>query len=143
MLPEISPAKEEGIEAISQGDYSKAIVMQTSLQNQKNDPEALIYLNNARIGAATSYTIAASVPIGSDPDVRESRQLWVGDVSWRTALAYDATVALIAAIAQDPTRVGVQQALLSPKFSPPGAKCTIFTIRRSQYPSATGANFSW
>lgn len=69
LLPETSPAKEEGIEAISQGDYSKAIVsLQTSLQNQKNDPEALIYLNNARIGAATSYTIAASVPIGSDPD---------------------------------------------------------------------------
>lgn len=69
LLPETSPAKEEGIEAISQGDYSKAIVsLQTSLQNQKNDPEALIYLNNARIGAATSYTIAASVLIGSDPD---------------------------------------------------------------------------
>ena len=44
LLPGASPAKQEGIEAIAQGDYAKAIVsLQTSLQKQKNDPEALIY----------------------------------------------------------------------------------------------------
>ena len=74
--------------------------------------------------AASGMVVAVPWHIGANSSsqfVRQSRQLWVGDVSWRTALAYDATVALIAAISQNPTRVGVQQALLSPKFSPPGA----------------------
>lgn len=69
LFPGSSPAKQQGIEALSQGDYAQAIRnLQTSLQSQKNDPEALIYLNNARIGTAKSYTIAASVPISSDPN---------------------------------------------------------------------------
>ena len=96
--------------------------------------------------AASGMVVAVPWHIGanfSSQFVRQSRQLWVGDVSWRTALAYDATVALIAAIAQNPTRARVQQALLSPKFSHPGAKCTIFTIRRSQCPSAISANCPW
>lgn len=53
--------------------------------------------------------------------VLQSRQLWVDDVNWRTALAYDATEALIAAIERSPTRAGVQQALLSSEFTTPGA----------------------
>ncbi|MBW4580908.1 MAG: ABC transporter substrate-binding protein [Tildeniella nuda ZEHNDER 1965/U140] len=52
---------------------------------------------------------------------RQSRQLWGGDVNWRTATAYDATKALAAAIARDPTRAGVQQALASPAFVATGA----------------------
>lgn len=69
LLPGANPAKQQGIEAIAQGNYAQAIrSLQTSLQSQKNDPEALIYLNNARIGKEKSYTIAASVPIGSDPN---------------------------------------------------------------------------
>lgn len=51
----------------------------------------------------------------------KSRQLWGADVNWRTAMAYDATVALIAALQLNPTRPGVQQALSSPDFSTPGA----------------------
>lgn len=34
----------------------------------RNDPEARIFLNNARIGKQKSYTIATSVPIGTDPN---------------------------------------------------------------------------
>ncbi|MHC5597962.1 MAG: ABC transporter substrate-binding protein [Nostoc sp.] len=56
---------------------------------------------------------------------RKSRQLWGGDVSWRTALSYDATVALIAALERNPTRLGVQEALTSFDFSPTGASGTI------------------
>ncbi len=54
-----------------------------------------------------------------------SRQLWGGDVSWRTAMAYDATVALIAALEQNPTRSGVQQALSASNFSAMGASGAI------------------
>ena len=50
-----------------------------------------------------------------------SRQLWWGDVSWRTALSYDATQALIAALNQNPTRQGVAQSLRSETFSIDGA----------------------
>ncbi|WP_338421582.1 hypothetical protein [Nostoc flagelliforme] len=38
---------------------------------------------------------------------QKSRQLWGGDVSWRSALSYDATVALIEALKRNPTRSGV------------------------------------
>jgi len=69
LFPGASSAKQQGIEASSQGNYAQAISnLQASLQSQKNDPEALIYLNNARIGTNKSYTIAASVPISSDPN---------------------------------------------------------------------------
>ncbi|MDZ8065022.1 MAG: ABC transporter substrate-binding protein [Nostoc sp. DedQUE08] len=56
---------------------------------------------------------------------QKSRQLWGGDVSWRSALSYDATVALIEALKRNPTRSGVQQALLSSDFSATGASGTI------------------
>ncbi len=66
---EIAPVKKEGVEAIAAGSYEKAIAPFTAALKQKpNDPEALIFLNNARIGSAKSYTIATSLPITSDPN---------------------------------------------------------------------------
>lgn len=56
---------------------------------------------------------------------QKSRRLWGADVSWRSALSYDATVALIAALKLNPTRSGVQQALTSSDFSTTGASGTI------------------
>jgi branched-chain amino acid transport system substrate-binding protein len=56
---------------------------------------------------------------------RTASQLWGAEVNWRTAMAYDATEALIAAIAQNPSRTGVQQALSSPDFTTEGAAGTI------------------
>ena len=50
-----------------------------------------------------------------------AKQLWGGNVNWRTALTYDATMALAAAVKIDPTREGVQQALLSDDFTAEGA----------------------
>jgi branched-chain amino acid transport system substrate-binding protein len=55
----------------------------------------------------------------------ESRQLWGGDVNWRTAMAYDATIALSAALRVDPSREGVAQALIDPSFVATGATGTI------------------
>jgi branched-chain amino acid transport system substrate-binding protein len=57
--------------------------------------------------------------------LRQSRKLWGADVSWRTALSYDATIALIEALKINPTRAGVQKALLAPNFSPTGASGSI------------------
>ncbi|GCA69333.1 leucine-, isoleucine-, valine-, threonine-, and alanine-binding protein [Microcystis aeruginosa NIES-2519] len=57
--------KQAAIQALGKGDFQQAVsLLEKSLQTNQNDPEALIYLNNARIGQAKSYTIAVSVPIG-------------------------------------------------------------------------------
>ncbi|MEG4444632.1 ABC transporter substrate-binding protein [Microcoleus sp. AT9_B5] len=68
LLPDQATAsKQEAVQAIASGNYNAAISdLQASLNTNRNDPEALIYLNNARIGARKSYTIAAAVPIGGD-----------------------------------------------------------------------------
>lgn len=64
-----TPEKQAAIAAIANGDYATARTsLEASLQQQRNDPEALIYLNNARIGNASSYAIAVPVPITTDPN---------------------------------------------------------------------------
>jgi branched-chain amino acid transport system substrate-binding protein len=78
--------------------------------------------------AAESMVVAVSWHIDADRNsafVRQSKQLWIGNVNWRTAMAYDATKALIAAIDRDPTRTGVQQTLKAPSFSAAGASGTV------------------
>ncbi|PMB51275.1 receptor ligand binding family protein [Fischerella thermalis CCMEE 5201] len=66
---EASPTKKEGITALASGNYSRAIPnLEAALKLNKNDPETLIFLNNARIGTAKNYTIVASVPLGTDPN---------------------------------------------------------------------------
>lgn len=47
------------------------------------------------------------------------------EVNWRTALAYNATEALIAAMQKSPSRSGIQETLASPNFSTQGAAGTI------------------
>ena len=59
--------KQLAAKAITKKNYSEAVSqLQQSLNKQRNDPEALIYLNNARIGDAQSYSIAVPVPIGTE-----------------------------------------------------------------------------
>jgi branched-chain amino acid transport system substrate-binding protein len=58
--------KQAGVQAFAAGNFDQAVTdLQASLQASRNDPEALIYLNNARIGTATSYAIAVSVPVAN------------------------------------------------------------------------------
>jgi branched-chain amino acid transport system substrate-binding protein len=78
--------------------------------------------------AAVDMIVAVPWHIDGNPASlfpRQSRQLWGGDVNWRTAIAYDAAQALIQAIAQGSTRQAVQQALTSPSFSVAGASGTV------------------
>lgn len=54
-------------QAIANQNYSEAVsLLEKALNNQRNDPEALIYLNNARIGDSQAYQIAAPVPVGTE-----------------------------------------------------------------------------
>jgi branched-chain amino acid transport system substrate-binding protein len=57
---------------------------------------------------------------GNQAFVEKSRQLWGGDVNWATVMAYDAMSAIAQALAQDPTRKGIQNTLSSNNFSAPG-----------------------
>lgn len=64
----VTPAKQAGVEALAAGKWSEAVTnLQQALKENRNDPETLIYLNNAKIANNKSYTIATSVPLGTDP----------------------------------------------------------------------------
>jgi len=68
-------AKERGVDAITKGNFEQATEsFNSALANFsfKNDPETRIYLNNALIANQTTYTIAVSVPLGSQ-DIKEYR----------------------------------------------------------------------
>ncbi|MCU0570004.1 MAG: ABC transporter substrate-binding protein [Oculatellaceae cyanobacterium Prado106] len=66
-----NPDKQAGVQAIATQDFSSAIGhFQASLQTNRNDPEALIYLNNAKAAVAGNpLKLAVSVPIGSNLNV--------------------------------------------------------------------------
>ncbi|MEM9091649.1 MAG: ABC transporter substrate-binding protein [Cyanobacteria bacterium P01_F01_bin.53] len=49
--------------------------------------------------------------------VSSSRELWQGDVSWRTATAYDAVMSISMGLKGDPSREGLKAALDSTDFS--------------------------
>ncbi|MEM9907522.1 MAG: ABC transporter substrate-binding protein [Cyanobacteria bacterium P01_D01_bin.44] len=77
-------------------------------------------------GGENAEGLVVAVPwhVLSDADsefVQASRQLWGGDVSWRTAMAYDAFVALGLAREQAPSREGIQATLAETNFSVQGA----------------------
>lgn len=67
-----TPDKQAAVKAIALSNYQDAVSkLEASVRSDRNDPEALIYLNNARIGNQKSYTIAVSVPISSDVNAAE------------------------------------------------------------------------
>ncbi|WP_225886525.1 ABC transporter substrate-binding protein [Leptolyngbya sp. PCC 6406] len=69
LVPNASAAKTAGVNAYGQGDYAGAVAsFEAALQENRNDPEALIYLNNARIETQTAYTLAVVVPISNALD---------------------------------------------------------------------------
>ncbi len=81
---------------------------------------------------ATGMVLAVPWHIAADPTAdfpKMSRQLWGGDVSWRTAMTYDASQALIQALKEAQDRQGVQAALVSPGFAAEGASGTVRFLR--------------
>lgn len=61
--------KQAGVAAMAAQNYPQAVAaFEAALQAKQNDPEALIYLNNARIGNQTAYEIAIAVPLDTDLD---------------------------------------------------------------------------
>lgn len=79
-----------------------------------------------QIGAEDAEGMVLAIPgniTGKQGEIFQNHglQTWGGNVNWRTALAYDATQALIAAIGKNPTRQGVQRSLSAPDFTISGA----------------------
>ncbi|MCY7275260.1 MAG: ABC transporter substrate-binding protein [Phormidesmis sp. CAN_BIN44] len=69
-----SQAKKAGVSAFAAKDFNQAIAkFKEALQGNRNDPEALIYLNNAQLMQDTRSTmkIVVSVPIGSNLNVAQ------------------------------------------------------------------------
>lgn len=66
-------AKQEGVKAFDEGDYVEAQEdFSLALKNDRNDPEARIYLNNTIAAKSKDpYRIAVSVPIGGDLNVAQ------------------------------------------------------------------------
>jgi branched-chain amino acid transport system substrate-binding protein len=66
-----TPQKQQGVEALAKQDFALAkSQFERSLAQFPNDPETLIYLNNAKAGSYT-LTIAVSVPISSNLNVAQ------------------------------------------------------------------------
>ena len=67
-----TPDKQAGVQAFAEGNYQAAAqYFQKSLQQNRNDPETIIYLNNATGSNGSFLKIAVSVPIGSNPNVAQ------------------------------------------------------------------------
>lgn len=67
ITPNTTDEKQEGINAFADRDYQSAIALfQVSLEQFPNDPETLIYLNNAQVATLNPVKIAVVAPIGSD-----------------------------------------------------------------------------
>lgn len=132
----VEQAIEQGAEVLmlasNTGELDKALqVVQVNRKRLNMLAGDDVYaIKTLEIGADAALGMVVAVPwdIDGDPTSafpRQARELFGSDVNWRTALAYDAARALIAAIQRNPTRTGVQQALASPDFATKGASGTI------------------
>lgn len=78
------PAKVEAVAKMKQGELKAAIaLLEQARQQAPADPENLIYLNNARIDPTAAYTIAAVVPIGSNPQSAQELLRGVAQAQWQ------------------------------------------------------------
>ena len=69
--------KQAGADAYRQKDYKQAVSLwESTLEQQRNDPETAIYLNNARIGEDLAYTIA--VPVPGDSEINAAQEILRG-----------------------------------------------------------------
>jgi branched-chain amino acid transport system substrate-binding protein len=77
-----SPEKQAGVKAFADGNYPKAVAnFKASLQKNPNDPEARIYLNNAKAAnSKQTIKIAVSVPLGSNQPIGEEILRGVAEV---------------------------------------------------------------
>jgi branched-chain amino acid transport system substrate-binding protein len=136
--PSFSPKANVDV-AISQGAEAIALLpnektrdraLQVAQINQGRLPvlggDSAYHIDTLKVGKENVMGMVLAIPWHRKANLQEkftkdADRLWGADVNWRTAMAYDATKALIAALEQNPTRSGVQKALSAPNFSAKGA----------------------
>ncbi len=75
------PEKQKGLAELGKNNPKGAIILlETALKKKPNDPESLIYLNNAKLAGQPTYTIAVAVPIDKNPFTAK-------EILWGVALA--------------------------------------------------------
>lgn len=105
-----NPDKQAGVQAFALGDFATAVTkFQSSLQADRNDPEALIYLNNALIGNSSSLKIAVSVPIGGNLNV--AKEMLRGVAQAQDEVNRSGGIKLQVAIANDDNDPAIAQQL--------------------------------
>lgn len=129
---QITLAKEQGTDVIMLASSTDTLEPSLEVMAAVNQELPLIggddlyHPQVLKDGGADAEGLVVAVPwhVLSDPDsefVNRARQLWGGDVSWRSAMAYDAIAALGTSLLKDPSREGIQQALHEADFSADGA----------------------
>ena len=128
----LQEATQRGVEVLMLAPNSATLdrALQVVQVNNKKLPmlagDSVYKPKTLQIGGDDSLGMIVAVPWHvlahpNSPFVKTANNLWGGDINWRTAMAYDATKALIAAIKKNPTREGIQQSLSDPNFSADGA----------------------
>jgi hypothetical protein len=111
----------------------KGLPLKVAIASDDDDEKVAQEVAKALVGnqggdGIVGMVVAIPWHIDSNPKsefATKSKNLWGAKVSWRTALAYDATLALITGIERNPTRSGVQKALSSKDFLINGASGTV------------------
>ncbi len=128
----LDDARNRGAEAVVLIPSPKTIDRALQVVNVNNqnlpllgDIGNLYGVKTLQVGGEDAVGMAIPIPWhiqqpGNQAFVAKSRELWGGDVNWATVMAYDAMNAIAQALAQDPTRKGIQNALSSSSFSAPG-----------------------
>ncbi len=103
--------------AIAQANQNRLLLLGSS---------ALYTFETLKEGQKTVEGMVLAVPwhpeaVGGNGFIAQARQLWGGDVNWRTAAAYDATTAIVTALKQgNADRQSLQKALSNSSFSVQG-----------------------
>lgn len=129
---QIASAKAQGADVVmlaaSTGTRETALAVMTAVNQELPllGGDDLYHPQVLETGGTDAEGLIVAVPwhVLSDPNsefVAEASQLWGGDVSWRSAMAYDAIASLSAAIAETPSREGIRNALQRANFSAAGA----------------------
>lgn len=136
---QIALAKEQGVDVIMLASSTDTLAPSLDVMVAVNRDIPLIggddlyHPQVLKEGGVDAVGMVVAVPwhVLSDPDsdfVTEARQLWGGDVSWRSAMAYDAIAALGTALRQDPSREGVRTVFREADFSADGATGEVYFL---------------
>ncbi|MEO0870106.1 MAG: ABC transporter substrate-binding protein [Cyanobacteria bacterium J06642_11] len=129
---QIALAKEQGVDVIMLAsstdtlEPSLAVMAEVGREIPVVGGDDLYHPKVLKDGGEGAEGLVVAVPwhVLSDPNsefVQAARQIWGGDVSWRSAMAYDAIAAMGIAAFEKPSREGIRDVLHEPDFFADGA----------------------